>query len=84
MLLAPPLLWLAFLWSEPARIGLPAPVLGYGLAALAMLPGLIGLGMLDLRRRTMLMILPLYIVAMAIVLLATLGASGCILLGECG
>ncbi len=83
MLAGPPLTWLAILWSDPTSSGLRGPVFVYGLALLSATPGGIGLSMLPLRSSTKWLILPLYLVAMALALLTTLVYFVCIATHDC-
>lgn len=83
MAFGPPLTWLAILWSDPVGSGIGAPALLYALAALASVPGLIGLWMLPWRNRTKALILPLYLTAIVLVLLYTLVLFVCVALHDC-
>ncbi|NUU46158.1 hypothetical protein HP438_04115 [Sphingomonas zeae] len=78
----PPLTWLAILWSDPVASGVRGPLL-YGLPALASVPGLTGLSMLPLRRRTKGLILPLYLTAVILSLLYTLVVFVCVATHDC-
>ncbi|WP_267434146.1 hypothetical protein [Sphingomonas sp. GM_Shp_1] len=83
ILLGPPLTWLAILWSDPVAWGPQGPIFIYGLAALAVTPGLVGLALLTVRRSTNWLILPLYLVAVALVLMTTLVYFVCIATHDC-
>ncbi|MET4896918.1 hypothetical protein RN629_07050 [Sphingomonadaceae bacterium jetA1] len=83
LLFGPPLTWLAILWSDPAASGLPHPAFAYGLAAIAVVPGAIGLSLLPLRTRTKWLILPFYLIAMAVLLSATLVGFVCVAMHDC-
>jgi len=83
ILLGPPLTWLAILWSDPVAWGPEGPIFIYGLAALAVTPGLVGLALLPLRKGTKWLILPLYLVAVALVLMTTLVYFVCIATHDC-
>lgn len=83
MMVVPPALWVAILWSDPRASGLPDPVLAYGLALLAMAPGLIGLALLDLRPGVKWLILPFYLIVMAAALLYAMVAFACVLTQDC-
>lgn len=65
----PPLTWLAILCSDAVASGIRGPVLVYGLAALATVPGLIGLSMLPVRGRAKSLIAPFYLIGVVFVLL---------------
>ncbi|WP_230483599.1 hypothetical protein [Sphingomonas sp. Leaf21] len=83
ILLGPPLTWLAILWSDPVASGLRSPVLAYGLAAMSTVPGLVGIALLPLRASTKWLILPLYLVAAALMLMTTLVYFVCIATQDC-
>ncbi len=83
MVCGPPLTWLAILWSDPVASGVRGPPLFYGLAALATVPGLIGLSMLPLRTRAKALILPLYLTALILILLYTLVVFVCVATHDC-
>lgn len=79
----PPLTWLAILWSDPVASGIRGPVLVYGLAALATVPGLIGLSMLPVRGRAKSLIAPFYLIGVVFILLYTLLVFACVATHDC-
>lgn len=83
MLIAPPLTWLTILWSDPVSWGLRGPAWIYGLAALAMVPGLVGLLRLPVSPAAKWLILPLYLVAMILMFMTTLVYFVCIATHDC-
>ncbi|MEG3089806.1 hypothetical protein [Sphingomonas sp. PB4P5] len=65
----PPTLWTLLIWEDKLPPIWSHPVLAYGLMASVMLPGLVGIRMLHIRRSTKFLMLPFYLVGMTVTLL---------------